>query len=273
MKFNPRLTAPSRDDKRFINYAYGGINTCIPIDSTGYVMPNCVGYAQGRLLELYGDTKANWKLPACNAEDWIDAALSKGFQTGKTPELGAVAVWRAGQTHCSSDGAGHVAIVEEILSNGDILVSQSAYGGENFYLTRISKTSGYIYSPSRPFMGFIYSGLKFETDDTKIKAGDKIYLSGEPCYTSETSFPYDTKYGTYYYWDSKIYNGRIRITNRPENVGVPGKVTCWIDVPEEQISVADGIINELHDSGYTDNDILLIIEEIRKKVNHADNDL
>ena len=113
MKFNKRTTAPSMTDKHFINYGKGGYNTCITINQqSGYVLPNCVGYAQGRLLELRGENKINWKLPACNAEDWYDKAKANGLQVGNTPKLGAVVVWRAGNTHNSADGAGHVAIVE-----------------------------------------------------------------------------------------------------------------------------------------------------------------
>lgn len=135
-KFTARTTAPSRLDKRFINYNKGGYNTCISINQqTGYVLPNCVGYAQGRLLEVRGESKVNWKLPACNAEDWFDTAKANGMAVGQTPKLGSVVVWRAGNTHNSSDGAGHVAIVEKIKSNGDIIASQSAYGGQEFYLS------------------------------------------------------------------------------------------------------------------------------------------
>ena len=168
MKFNKRTAAPSKADKHFINYARGGYNTCIAIDQqAGYVLPNCVGYAQGRLLELRGENKINWKLPACNAEDWYDKAKANGLQVGSTPKLGAVVVWRAGNTHNSADGAGHVAIVEEIKANGDIVVSQSAYGGQEFYMSTITKASGYMYAANRPLVGFVYAGVEFEEDKSE----------------------------------------------------------------------------------------------------------
>lgn len=163
MKFIPRLTAPAKDDKRFIHYSKGGYNTCIMIDkNTGSVLPNCVGYAQGRLLEILGAKAPNWKLPACNAEDWIETAQKNGFKTGMTPKLGAITVFRAGATHNGSDGAGHVVVVEEIKANGDIVVSQSAYGGSEWYLSTLTKASGYIYSANRPLEGFVYCGIEFE---------------------------------------------------------------------------------------------------------------
>ena len=163
--FTKRLTAPSLSDKHYIHYTKGGYNTCIMVNkSTGYVMPNCVGYAQGRLLEILQMTKVNWSLPACNAEDWYDKAKENGLQVGQVPKLGAVVCWRAGSKRNGSDGCGHVAVVEEIKPNGDIVVSNSGWGGPNFYTKTITKESGYQYSSSRPLEGFIYCGIEFEND-------------------------------------------------------------------------------------------------------------
>lgn len=243
MKYTPRLTAPSKSDKNFIHYSKGGYNTCIMIDkSTGSVLPNCVGYAQGRLLEILGKKAVNWKLPACNAEDWFETAQKNGFKTGMTPKLGAVAVFRAGVTHNGSDGAGHVAVVEEIKANGDIVVSQSAYGGTEFYLSTITKASGYMYNSNRPFLGFIYCGIEFEQPipaSENIVAGKKITLNNTPCYSSETAKEaYGTKTGSFYLWDNVVRNGRIRITNAVSRVGVAGQVTCWINIDDVSLSAS-----------------------------------
>ena len=247
MKFTPRTSAPSKTDKHFINYKNGGFNTCIVINqSTGYVMPNCVGYAQGRLLEIRGESKVNWKTPACNAEDWYDTAQKNGMSVGQTPKLGAVVCWRAGQTHNSADGAGHVAVVEEIKPNGDIVVSQSAYGGQEFYLTTLTKASGYMYAASRPLVGFIYCGMDFEADKssesvveaTVVKAGLKVELRNVQAYASESSLSsYGLRSGTYYTWDGNPKNGRIRLTNAVGKVGVPGQVSFWASL--EDIGLAD----------------------------------
>ena len=243
MKYTPRLTAPSKSDKNFIHYSKGGYNTCIMIDkSTGSVLPNCVGYAQGRLLEILGKKAVNWKLPACNAEDWFETAQKNGFKTGMTPKLGAIAVFRAGTTHNGSDGAGHVAVVEEIKSNGDIVVSQSAYGGTEFYLSTITKASGYMYNSNRPFLGFIYCGIEFEQPipaSENIVAGKKVALNNTPCYSSEsTKTAYGVKTGTFYLWDNVVRNGRIRITNAVSRVGVAGQVTCWINIDDVSLSAS-----------------------------------
>lgn len=243
MRYTPRLTAPSRTDKRFIHYLKGGYNTCVMVDrQSGYVLPNCVGYAQGRLLEIRGENKADWKLPACNAEDWSDTAKTHGLQVGNTPKLGAVVCWRAGSTHNSADGAGHVAVVEEIKANGDIVVSQSAYGGKEFYLSTLTKASGYTYSPDRPLVGFIYCGIEFETDtetDRKeetssgIKAGLKVELRNVHAYSSESALSaYGTRSGIYYLWDGTVRNGRVRLTNSINKVGVTGQVSFWVPLSE-----------------------------------------
>ncbi len=241
MRYTPRLTAPSRTDRRFIHYLKGGYNTCVMVDrQSGFVMPNCVGYAQGRLLEIRGENKADWKLPACNAEDWYDKAKANGLQVGNTPKLGAVVVWRAGNTHNSADGAGHVAIVEEIKANGDIVVSQSAYGGQEFYMSTITKASGYMYAANRPLVGFVYAGVEFEEDKSKpeqsttsVQAGIKVELRNVQAYASEASLgSYGLRSGTYYTWDGNPKNGRIRLTNAAGKVGVPGQVSFWASLAD-----------------------------------------
>lgn len=241
-KYTPRTTAPSTDNKCFIHYSKGGYNTCIIIEGNS-VLPNCVGYAQGRLLEIMGAKAPNWKLPACNAEDWIDTAQNNGFKIGSTPKLGSVIVWQAGKSHNESDGCGHVAVVEEIKSNGDIVISQSAYGGTRFYTKTITKASGYKYSADSRWktLGFVYCGIEFENPQPSqpdkpsgsIVAGKQFTLNNTPCYNSESAKDaYGTKSGTFYLWDDVVKNGRIRITNAASRVGVAGQVTCWVNVAD-----------------------------------------
>lgn len=55
-------------------------------------------------------------------------------------------------------------------------------------------------------------------------------LNRVPVYISSSSMnPSSTKTGKYYLWSSETVNGRVRITNSPERVGVAGQVTGWID--------------------------------------------
>lgn len=258
MIFTPRLTPPAVNDKKFIHYSKGGYNTCIKIDQqTGSVLPNCVGYAQGRLLEVMELNKVNWNLPACNAEDWFSTAHKNGFGVGQTPKLGAVIVWRAGSTNNGADGAGHVAVVEQIKPNGDIVVSQSAYGGERFYLTNITKASGYIYSFNRPLVGFVYCGIEFEDEPevtgATIKAGQKAVLKSTKCYSSETALnPYGFRSGSYYLWDCAPKNGRIRVTNSQSKVGIQGQVSFWVklsDIGLEKDTANTDSSSSLHKEG------------------------
>lgn len=163
MEFKKRTTQPDTNDKNYMNYKYGGYNTsCVINTNTGYVLANCVGYCQGRLLELLNCNKTNWTLPACNAEDWMDIAKQNGMQTGVDAKLGAVICWKQGNTWNSADGAGHIAIVEEIKDNGDLVVSSSHYNGCMFDVMVITKASGYAYRTGFVFQGFIYCGIEFE---------------------------------------------------------------------------------------------------------------
>lgn len=154
MKFIPRLTAPKKTDENY----YSNKNIFY---ACGYGMPNCTAYAWSRLLELTG--KAYDKLCG-NAEDWYANASKAGLKTGNTPKLGAIICWKAGKVKDGSDGAGHVAVVEEIKSNGDIVTSNSAWKGTEFYLKTITKASGYQYSANTQFLGFIYCGIDFESE-------------------------------------------------------------------------------------------------------------
>jgi surface antigen len=206
-KFKQRLTQPSSDNKYYIHYTAGGYNTCIKVNKN-WVLPNCVGYAQGRLLEMMGATAANWKLPACNAEDWIETAQKNGLKTGQTPKVGAVICWQKGKIRTGSDGAGHVAVVEQVKANGDIVISQSGYKKyngayyANFWTQTITKKSGYSFGSAYKFRGFIYCPVEFEdnantttnvvaqpkpvtsTTAQTFKVGDSVTFTGNTHYTS-----------------------------------------------------------------------------------------
>lgn len=158
MKFKPRLTAPSKDNKFYIPDDKGGFNPCLPIGDGTSCLPNCVGYAYGRAMEICGVKIA---LPTNNAEDWFITAKSK-FIVGDKPKLGAIACWKQGKNYNGNDGYGHVAVVEEIYSDSTILTSNSDYFGEEFYL----KERKYPYNINGyEFVGFIY--LPFTVDNEK----------------------------------------------------------------------------------------------------------
>lgn len=173
-KFVKRLSAPSTSDKHYYsdNIFY----------QSNYGMPNCTCYAWGRWYELLGEKP---RLCISNAENWYN--YNDGYKRGNTPKLGSVIVWAKGQVNNANDGAGHVAIVEEIYPDGSILTSNSAWGGANFYTKKYAKgykLNGYT------FLGFIHLPIEFDIEktqsnsDKKYKIGDHVFFSS--CYKSST---------------------------------------------------------------------------------------
>ena len=155
--FKPRLTRPEAGNRCYIRKASGGLNPAIkgyPTDADCDVLHNCVGYAVGRYsLELGGPM-----LRPVNAELFIQYAQRDGLTIEQTPSLGACMVWQGGNTQQAGDGAGHVAIVEQINPDGSIITSESGYGAKKpFWTTHRERGSGnWGEKPSRyKFLGFI----------------------------------------------------------------------------------------------------------------------
>lgn len=152
--FYSRYIAPDPLDRNWIKSTMGGNNPCILIKENS-VLPNCVGYAWGRWLELL---KGPHNLSKGNAENWwtkID-----GYARGGVPKLGAIACWRKGLAGNSTDGAGHVSVVEDILPDGTIITSNSSYLGSRFYMRTI--TPPYNIGSTFSFQGFIYPPIDFQ---------------------------------------------------------------------------------------------------------------
>ena len=77
--------------------------------------------------------------------------------------------------------------------------------------------------------------LKTASDETKKPAssdyskGAAVKLQNVPLYANSiTKTPATRVTGTYYLWDGKVVNGRMRITNSKARVGLKGQVTGWI---------------------------------------------
>lgn len=124
--FKPRLTRPEAGNKYYITKASGGWSDAIkgkPADALCNTLSNCVGYAYGRFNEIGGYGCCKYLRPV-NAENFIQFA--GGLAVGQEPKLGACMVWRKGATLNGSDGAGHVAIVEQIISATEIVTPAKA---------------------------------------------------------------------------------------------------------------------------------------------------
>lgn len=156
-EFKPRLSKPEAGNPYYNRKDNGGTNPCIkgkPTDSGCNVLSNCVGYAIGRFNEIANPGYCKY-LRSTNAENFMQ--VRGNLEYGITPKLGAIIVWQKGATLSGSDGAGHVAVVEQINADGSIVTSESGYGGSAFWTSTRKKGNGnwgagYGYK----FLGFIY---------------------------------------------------------------------------------------------------------------------
>lgn len=160
MEFQPRLARPEKGNKYYITKANGGWSDACqgsPRDGNCDVLSNCVGYAYGRFNEIGGWGDCRYLRPV-NAENFIQYA--GGLEVGQEPRLGACMVWKKGATLSNSDGAGHVAIVEKVVSKTCVLSSESGWGCAAPFWTKTRNKgadgnwgawTGYT------FLGFIYN--------------------------------------------------------------------------------------------------------------------
>lgn len=77
-----------------------------------YAYGNCTAYAYDRRVELGRPVQARWG----NASSWATYARNAGYLVNRTPSVGAIIQ--------NGGGYGHVGIVEKILPNGDIQISE-----------------------------------------------------------------------------------------------------------------------------------------------------
>lgn len=157
--FQPRTTKPEAGNKYYITKARGGYSDAIkgkPTDKDCDVLANCVGYAYGRFNEIGGYGYCKYLRPV-NAENFIQYA--GGLEVGQTPRVGACMVWKKGATLGGSDGAGHVAIVEKVISATQIVTSESGYMSSPPFWTKTRNKGGGNWGAGTgyTFLGFIYN--------------------------------------------------------------------------------------------------------------------
>lgn len=129
-KFKARTTRPEKNNKYYIRQVSGGYSGAVqgkPKDKYCDVLSNCVGYANGRFNEIIGANKCKYQL-ICNAENFVERAKSYGLKTSSKPQVGAIMCWQKGATLGNADGAGHVAVVEKVISDTEVMTSESGYG-------------------------------------------------------------------------------------------------------------------------------------------------
>lgn len=93
---------------------------------------NCTWYASGRAKQLGGDPARVNRLHS-DATGWDNDASAAGIQMSRTPQVGAIAQWEYG----------HVAVVEQVYSDGTILISESSYSDTS------GDTKDYLYKTER----------------------------------------------------------------------------------------------------------------------------
>ena len=143
--FTLRLTAPERT-----GYYSNNTSTNPYSVNTNAGGGNCTWYAWGRAYEILGSRpKINTSGNACT---WYTTNQSSGnYPYGSTPKLGAIACWSGG-----SGGAGHVAVVEQINSNGTMVISESSWSATDYWFrTATINQNGSRWS-NYTFQGFIY---------------------------------------------------------------------------------------------------------------------
>ena len=93
-----------------------------------YAPGNCTWYAYERRAQMGRPVGSFWG----NANTWASSARAAGYLVNRSPAAGAVLVDQAGYF-------GHVGVVERVLENGDIVISEMnnyAYGGFNIVNNR-----------------------------------------------------------------------------------------------------------------------------------------
>ncbi len=132
----PRVSSGSSSGTYIVGYSagFGGntwrIKVGTPMYSGNtYARGYCTAYVFDRRVELGIPVGARWG----NASAWATSAKNAGFTVSRTPSVGAVMQ--------NGGGAGHVAIVEKILPNGDLEITEMnarvSGGGFNIVSGRI----------------------------------------------------------------------------------------------------------------------------------------
>lgn len=157
MIFKKRTEAPSSSNKYYLKAGKGGYNRAMEINTkTHSCIPNCCGLVHGRWLESQEQTKYSIYDKLCIGDAHSYYKHKDDYKRGQTPKLGAIICFE------KKGGSGHVAFVEEIKSNGDILTSNSAYKGRRFFTKTLKKSKKYKYGLNYTLQGFIYSPVEFE---------------------------------------------------------------------------------------------------------------
>ena len=228
-----RTTRPTSGNKYFITKKSGGYSTCIkgkPTDKQCNVLSNCVGYACGAFNEELALGYEKYHLN-CNAENFIERAIASGLSVISKPVVGSIICWQKGNTLSGSDGAGHVAIVIEVIDSNTIRTAESGYGSSKpFWITTRKnnngrwglnsnyKLRGFIVNPNYPYNP---PTPPTPTPSGKFNIGDEVILNGPIYVSSNATTPANT-----------IKNKKTKITRKNQGSAHPYNTTGdlgWCD--------------------------------------------
>lgn len=174
-----------KNNKYYIRKPQGGLSDAVygkPTIKGANVLCNCVGYAGSRFNEIINDPNLNGTVKAfkyqlvCNAEDFIESAKKQGLRISETPIEGGIMVWAKGRVGVDSDGAGHVAVVEEVYEDGTILTSESGWNAWAFKtITRSNANGRWGQSSAYKFRGCI---INPSVKNPKVVPVPKLVVDG-----------------------------------------------------------------------------------------------
>ncbi|HEX7734834.1 MAG TPA: CHAP domain-containing protein [Ktedonobacteraceae bacterium] len=107
--------------------------------SNPYPYGQCTWWADERYHQLHS-VYVPWTNISSDAWQWTDRARAFGWHVSSQPSVGAILnlqPWVQG-----AYGLGHVAVVEQILSNGDVVASNMNWGSDPGQVTDVTFTPG-----------------------------------------------------------------------------------------------------------------------------------
>ena len=114
--------------------------TPLPTQSSINVFPygSCTWWANQRYFQLHG-IFVPWRTQS-NAWQWTNRAEEFGWHVSSSPVVGAIIDLQPGVQGAS--WAGHVAVVERLLSNGDVIASNMNWGAYPWQVTYVEFNPG-----------------------------------------------------------------------------------------------------------------------------------
>lgn len=206
-------------EKYYIQKANGGWSPNIPGNNQyglrpfeGSTLPNCVAWATGRFNAKLDLNECKY-LGNRNAVDFTKWPALQGLDWGMKPRVGACMVW--------GHGEGHVAIVEEVISDEEVITSESGWSYRSEPIVREIRRKkgdngkwGYSYD----FLMFIYPPGSPEPP----KPDEPVYYTvvrGDALYKIAKKF--DTTVQQLVIWNNiknpnLIYPGQVLIVGKKE---------------------------------------------------------